>query len=101
MLAARNLRVTSAPKPHVLFVLADDLGHNNLGYSAVKEAQPFAHSPNLDALVADGVKLDRYYTCVVPNFCSICAILTRAALAGTTSVVHHAPRSRAAVSRST
>ena len=62
MLAARNLRVTSAPKPHVLFVLADDLGHNNLGYSAVKEAQPFAHSPNLDALVADGVKLDRYYT---------------------------------------
>ena len=70
MLAARNLRVTSAPKPHVLFVLADDLGHNNLGYSAVKEAQPFAHSPNLDELVRDGVKLDRYYTCVVPNFCS-------------------------------
>ena len=42
----------------------------NLGYSAVKEAQPFAHSPNLDELVRDGVKLDRYYTCVVPNFCS-------------------------------
>ena len=100
MLAQLGTSAASAPKPHVLFVLADDLGHQNLGYSATAEAQPFAHSPNLDALVADGVKLDRYYTCVVPNFCS-CAILTRAALAGTTSVVRHAPRSRAAVSRST
>ena len=101
MLAQLGTSAASAPKPHVLFVLADDLGHQNLGYSATAEAQPFAHSPNLDELVRDGVKLDRYYTCVVPNFCSICAILTRAALAGTTSVVHHAPRSRAAVSRST
>ena len=70
MLPHLGTSAASAPKPHVLFVLADDLGHQNLGYSATAEAQPFAHSPNLDKLVADGVKLDRYYTYVVPNFCS-------------------------------
>lgn len=46
----------AAQPPHVVFVLADDLGWNDLGFhgSAIR-------TPNLDALAAGGVILDNYY----------------------------------------
>ncbi len=46
----------SASQPHILFVLADDYGWNDIGYhgSEIK-------TPNLDQLAAEGVKLENYY----------------------------------------
>ena len=43
-------------QPHILFVLADDYGWNDIGYhgSEIK-------TPNLDELAAEGVKLENYY----------------------------------------
>ena len=43
--------------PHLVFVLADDLGWNDVGFhgSAIR-------TPRLDALAAGGVLLDNYYT---------------------------------------
>ena len=44
-------------RPHIIYHLADDLGHFNVGFSN----NPEARTPNLDALVAAGVKLDHHY----------------------------------------
>ena len=45
-----------ATKPHILFVLADDLGWIDVGYHGSR-----ARTPNIDELAADGVILDNYY----------------------------------------
>ena len=50
-------------KPPIIFFLADDLGRYNMGWRGNKEAR----TPALDALVADGVVLDRHY---VYQYCS-------------------------------
>ncbi len=46
----------AATQPHILFVLADDYGWNDIGYhgSEIK-------TPKLDQLAAEGVKLENYY----------------------------------------
>lgn len=43
--------------PHLVFVLADDLGWNDVGFHGSE-----IHTPHLDALAARGVLLDNYYT---------------------------------------
>ena len=43
-------------QPHVLLVVADDLGWNDIGYH-----NPDILSPTLDELAKTGVKLDNYY----------------------------------------
>ena len=43
-------------KPHIVFILADDYGFNDVGYR-----NPFMKTPNMDALAGAGVKLDSYY----------------------------------------
>jgi arylsulfatase A-like enzyme len=43
--------------PHLIFLLADDVGFGDVGYSAND-----VMSPTIDALAADGVKLGRHYT---------------------------------------
>ena len=49
-----------ASRPHVLLVLADDTGWNNLGWHArTNAARAEVSTPALDALVAEGVELDR------------------------------------------
>ena len=42
-------------RPNIVFILADDLGWNDVGYhdSEIK-------TPNIDSLVEDGLNLDRY-----------------------------------------
>lgn len=46
--------------PHIVFIMADDMGWNDIGYhdSDVK-------TPNMDALANNGVKLENYYTAPV------------------------------------
>ncbi|XP_077868272.1 arylsulfatase B-like [Saccoglossus kowalevskii] len=43
-------------RPHILFILADDLGWHDVGYHD-SEIQ----TPNIDMLAAEGVKLENYY----------------------------------------
>ena len=47
-------------RPHIVFILADDLGYNDIGYHAV-QGMSAVRTPHLDALAADGVKLENYY----------------------------------------
>ena len=43
--------------PHIIFVLADDLGFNGVGYR-----NPDLRTPSIDALAADGLRLESFYT---------------------------------------
>ena len=47
---------TNGLRPHILFIVADDLGFNDVGYhgSEIK-------TPNIDRLANAGVKLENYY----------------------------------------
>ena len=42
--------------PHIIFILPDDQGYNDVGYP-----NPAIHTPTLDRLAAEGVKLENYY----------------------------------------
>ncbi|CAJ1426803.1 unnamed protein product [Effrenium voratum] len=54
-------------KPHILFLLADDLGWANIGYHRTgaqtdeKQGALEVQTPVIDQLVAEGVALDRHY----------------------------------------
>ena len=52
-------------KPHIVLLLADDFGWNNVGYHVSAEASERhakeVHTPNIDGLVAEGIELDRHY----------------------------------------
>lgn len=58
-----------AASPNIVYILADDLGYNDVGFNGGKEIK----TPALDALAASGARLERYY---VQPVCSP----TRAAL---------------------
>ncbi|EGB05178.1 hypothetical protein AURANDRAFT_72312 [Aureococcus anophagefferens] len=45
-------------RPHIVFVLADDLGYNDVGYGSL---DLHACTPNLDAMWRDGVELTSLY----------------------------------------
>ena len=51
---------SAATKPHLLFVLVDDLGHADVGFT---DHPPSIETvtPTMDQLVAQGVRLDRHY----------------------------------------
>ena len=45
-----------AKPPHVVFIVADDYGYNDIGYHGSEIL-----TPNLDKLSGDGVRLENYY----------------------------------------
>lgn len=58
-----------APKPHVLFLLADDLGWANIGFHRTtaktedeKQGQLEVQTPTINQLVKEGIQLDRHYS---------------------------------------
>jgi hypothetical protein len=50
----------SSSRPHLVYVLSDNLGWANVGYHF---DSPEVVTPHIDALVQSGVELDRLYTC--------------------------------------
>lgn len=61
---------TAATKPHLVYVLSDNLGWGNVGYhraASPSGPSPEVVTPNIDHLVATGIELDRLYTY---KFCS-------------------------------
>ncbi len=55
--APRPEAVDEAPKPNVILILADDLGHGDTGYTGVSDIA----TPNIDRLAAEGVQIARAY----------------------------------------
>lgn len=49
---------TAAPRPNIVLVMADDQGWGDTGYNG----HPELKTPNLDALAASGLRMDRFYT---------------------------------------
>ena len=49
--------------PHIVFVLADDYGFNDVSYHARKNGNDtnIIETPHMDALAGSGVKLENYY----------------------------------------
>ena len=53
---------TAAKSPHVLLVVADDYGWNDVGYHQSNATTNVAlKTPTLDRLASEGRKLERYY----------------------------------------
>ena len=46
--------------PNIVFILADDLGYNDIGYHAIN-GMSAVKTPHLDFLAKQGVKLENYY----------------------------------------
>ncbi len=59
ILASLLLAATSvwAKPPHVILLMADDMGWAQTGYNG----HPVLKTPNLDAMAASGLRLDRFY----------------------------------------
>ena len=51
-------------KPNILFIVADDLGYNDLGFQGCKDVP----TPNIDALAVSGVRFSNGY--VSGPYCS-------------------------------
>ncbi len=59
---------TAAPRPNIIYFLADDLGYGELGCYGQKKIK----TPHLDALAADGVRFTQFYaghTVCAPSRC--------------------------------
>ena len=67
----------TAGPPHIAFIVADDLGWNDVGFHGSSQVR----TPHIDKLAAEGVVLDRYY---VQHECSP----TRASILTGRHVVH-------------
>lgn len=59
--APRPLTAADAPRPNIVFILADDLGYTDLACNGSR----YYETPHLDRLAAQGLKFTRYYHC--PN----------------------------------
>ena len=58
ILVTISLHLHAADKPNIIYILADDLGYNELGCYGQKQIK----TPNIDAIAAQGVKLTQHYS---------------------------------------
>ena len=57
LLAASTLVNGVQQPPHMILIVGDDMGSNDVGYS-----DPFLHTPHMDSLANDGIKFSSMYT---------------------------------------
>ena len=57
LLADNPTVAASAETPNVILIMSDDQGWGDVGFNGNAKV----HTPNLDAMAADGVKFDRFY----------------------------------------
>lgn len=57
ILFVNNRCVATEPPPHIVFVMADDMGWGQTGY----RQHPILKTPNLDAMAANGLRFERFY----------------------------------------
>jgi arylsulfatase A-like enzyme len=50
-------RCQAAERPHIIFVMADDMGWGQTGY----RGHPLLKTPHLDAMAANGLQFERFY----------------------------------------
>lgn len=62
-----------APKPHIIFVMADDMGWGETSY----RQHPVLKTPNLDAMAANGLRFERFYA-----GCPVCSPTRASVLTG-------------------
>ena len=62
----------SAGNPNIIFILADDLGYNDLGCYG----QKIIETPNIDALANSGIRFTQYYSGSPVSAPSRCVLLT-------------------------
>ena len=79
-LTTAAVRAAAPAKPNILFILADDLGINDLGCYGRKDQ----HTPNLDRLATEGMRFTSFY-CAQP----ICSPSRAALLTGKTPARLH------------
>ncbi|MBM3241607.1 N-acetylgalactosamine 6-sulfate sulfatase [Candidatus Poribacteria bacterium] len=60
-------------RPNIIFILADDLGYGDLSSYGAKDL----HTPNLDSLVASGIRFDNFYA-----NCPVCSPTRASILTG-------------------
>jgi len=58
--SCRPAPVSSGVRPNILFIVADDLGYNDVSFHS-KDGHSQIQTPSLDALAASGVDLRNYY----------------------------------------
>jgi arylsulfatase A-like enzyme len=61
------------PRPHIVFVMADDMGWGQTGY----RNHPVLKTPNLDAMAAGGLRFERFYA-----GCPVCSPTRASVLTG-------------------
>merc|ERR1719272_669059 len=64
--AAATAAAAAAERPHILLIVADNLGYNDVGYNNVNGSNKQL-TPTLDALASEGIILSDYH---VFKFCS-------------------------------
>ena len=55
-----NVEEVTPQPPSFAFILQDDTGFNDIGYQQTNRSVPI-HTPRLDSLAAEGIKLTEYY----------------------------------------
>ena len=93
MALASASAAAAATAPHIVFILADDYGFNDISYHARRNGNDtnIIETPHMDALAATGVKLENYYVqavCRFGNFDGVLVHLSR------TSELHPPPYAR-------
>jgi arylsulfatase A-like enzyme len=57
LLFVTALSALAAERPHIVFMMADDMGWGQTGY----RGHPLLKTPNLDAMAANGLRFERFY----------------------------------------
>ena len=71
MFALLACSLSATTKPHIVYLLVDDLGYANVGYNSKTHGPTDPMTPNIDNLFTDGVELASEYRALraaVPTF---------------------------------